>query len=78
MWIQKYAKPVIKQTVDIPTLALTARLNMQTHVVHSKVKPVYMLSKPSSSLHMLRQTFSGSQVTTWAALSLFASKFPLI
>ena len=35
------------------------------------------MSEPSSSLHMLRQKFAGSQVATWAALSLFASNFPL-
>ena len=44
----------------------------------SEVKPVCMLSEPSSSLHMLRQKFAGSQFATRAALSLFASKFPLI
>ena len=52
--------------------------NMQTHEVHPEVKPVSMLSEPFSSLHMLRQMFAGSQVSTRAALSLFASKFPLI
>ena len=52
--------------------------NMQTHKVQSEVKPVCRLSEPSSSLHILRQKFAGSQVTTRAALSLFASKFPLI
>ena len=51
---------------------------MQTHEVHSEVKPVRMLSEPSSSLHMSRQMFTGSQVTTQATLSLFALKFPLI
>jgi len=40
--------------------------------------PVCMFSEPSTSLHVLRQKFAGSQVTTRAALFLFASKFPLI
>ena len=48
------------------------------HQVHLEVKLVCMLSEPSSSLHMLRQKFAGSYVPTRAALSLFASKFPLI
>ena len=34
--------------------------NMPTHEVHSEVKPVCMLSEPSSSLHMLKQMFAGS------------------
>ena len=35
----------------------------ETHEEHSEVKPVCMLSEPSSSLHMLTQTFAGLQVT---------------
>ena len=44
--------------------------NDAKHGVHSVVKPVCRLSESSSSWHMLRQKFAGSQVATRAALSV--------
>ena len=60
---------------DYPNLVPLQQPNIQNT---SEVKPVCRLSESSSSLYMLRQKFTGSQVATQAALSPFASKFPLI
>ena len=62
---------------DYPNL-VPLKIACQICKYTQKVKPVCRLSEPSSSWHMLRQKFAGSQVATRATLSLFASKFPLI
>ena len=62
--IQKLAVLIVmlKPTLSQFGASQISILNMQTHEIYSEVKPVFMLSEPSSGLHMLRQMFPGSQV----------------